>query len=220
MFSSIFANGTTVVSFAICMVAAVVFGILNALVFTFKSKHTSSFALTLALLPMAVAMVIMLVNGNIGAGIAVAGAFALVRFRSVPGNGRDIAAIFVSMALGLAVGMGYIGIACVFFVFVTVVTMGLTAINFGENQEKVKQLKILIPENYDYQGLFDEVFAKYTKSVKLDKVKTANMGTLFELTYIVEFRDETVPKAFFDELRTRNGNLNIAVSNVEEMLSL
>ena len=220
MFNSILTNGTTIANFSVCMVAAIVLGILTSFVFMLKSKHTSSFALTLALLPMAVAMVIMLVNGNVGAGIAVAGAFTLVRFRSVPGTAREISAIFIDMAIGLAIGMGYIGIAVMFFAFSAVITVVLTLVNFGEKKAATKQLKILIPENYDYEGLFDEVFEKYTKSVQLEKVKTTNMGTLFELTYIVEFKGETIPKQFFDDLRTRNGNLNITVSNTEEMLSL
>ena len=131
MLNSIFTGEQTIASLLICLVAAMVLGVLTALVFLYKSKHSAGFALTLALLPMAVAVVIMLVNGNLGVGVAVAGAFTLVRFRSVPGTAREIAAIFTSMALGLALGMGYIGIAVIFFVLIAIFTLILTAMNFG-----------------------------------------------------------------------------------------
>jgi hypothetical protein len=202
----------TVSTFLICLVTAIALGVLTALVFLFKSRHSASFALTLALLPMAVAVIIMMVNGNVGTGVAVAGAFALVRFRSVPGTAREIAAIFVDMALGLAIGMGYIGVAVLFFILAAALTLVLTALRFGENSQQEKQLKITIPENVDYAGLFDDVFAAYNVHAELEKVKTANMGTLFELTYNARFPDGQIPKAFLDELRVRNGNLNIVVS--------
>ena len=213
MLNSIFTGSQTIVSLLICFGVSIALGVLTALVFLHKSKHSAGFALTLALLPMAVAMVIMLVNGNLGAGVAVAGTFALVRFRSVPGTAREIAAIFTSMAIGLALGMGYIGIAVIFFVLISIFTLVLTAIDFGAPSKHEKSLKITIPESFDYTGLFDEVFDKFGVKVTLRKIRTTNMGTLFELTYDAVFPDGSIPKDFIDEIRTRNGNLNIIVSD-------
>ncbi len=213
MLNSIIGDSVTVMSLLICLFSALVLGVLTAKVFLYKCKHTSSFAITLALLPMAVAVVIMLVNGNIGTGVAVAGAFALVRFRSVPGTAREIAAIFTAMALGLALGMGYIGIAFIFFAVIGICTLVLTFVDFGGNSNEEKQLKITLPENYDYNGLFDDVLDKFTTKRSLDKVRTTNMGTLYELTYSITLPEGNVPKEFIDELRTRNGNLNIVVGD-------
>ncbi|MCH5349810.1 MAG: DUF4956 domain-containing protein [Oscillospiraceae bacterium] len=216
MLNSIFAESQTVVSLLICFAVSIALGVLTALVFLYKSKHSAGFALTLALLPMAVAVVIMLVNGNLGAGVAVAGAFTLVRFRSVPGTAREIAAIFTSMAIGLALGMGCIGIAVIFFVIIAAFTLILTAINFGAPSKNEKSLKITIPESFDYTGLFDEVFEKFGVKVSLRKIRTTNMGTLFELTYDAIFPEDNIPKEFIDEIRTRNGNLNIIISDFTE----
>ena len=213
MLNSIFTESQTIVSLLICFGVSIALGVLTALVFLHKSKHSAGFALTLALLPMAVAMVIMLVNGNLGAGVAVAGTFALVRFRSVPGTAREIAAIFTSMAIGLALGMGYIGIAVIFFVLISIFTLVLTAIDFGAPSKHEKSLKITIPESVDYTGLFDEVFEKFGVKANLRKIRTTNMGTLFELTYDAVFPSGSIPKEFIDEIRTRNGNLNIVISD-------
>lgn len=198
-----------------CLVIAMVLGVLTSLVFSFRSTHTKSFSLTLALLPMVVCIVIMMVNGNIGAGVAVAGTFALVRFRSVPGTAREIAAIFTAMAEGLIVGMGYVGIAVLFFLLASALTLVLTAINFGSSGRNVKELHITIPENFDYNGLFDEVFEKYLKKSELIRIRTTNMGTLFELTYRVTFPGEFLPKEFLDEIRAKNGNLNVVLGDFE-----
>ncbi len=216
MMSSIFSNSVSLNALLISLLAALVLGILTALVFLYKSKHSSSFALALALLPMVVALVIMLVNGNIGTGVAVAGAFALVRFRSVPGTAREIAAIFVDVAIGLALGMGYIGIAVIFFVIASLATIILTAVHFGGRGGVEKQVKITIPENLNYEGLFDEVFKQYTQTYELTRVRTTNMGTLYELTYLATFTEDPVKKAFIDDIRTRNGNLNVVVGAPEE----
>ena len=213
MLNSIFTESHTLASLLVCLGVSIALGVLNSLVFLWKSKHSAGFALTLALLPMAVAVVIILVNGNLGAGVAVAGAFTLVRFRSVPGTAREIAAIFTSMAIGLALGMGCVGIAVIFFVLIAAFTMILTAIDFGAPSKHEKSLKITIPESFDYTGLFDEVFEKFGVKVTLQKIRTTNMGTLFELTYGAVFPSESIPKEFIDEIRTRNGNLNIVVSD-------
>ena len=188
-------------------------GILTALVFSYRARQTASFSLALAILPMAVAVVIMMVNGNVGTGVAVAGTFALVRFRSLPGTAREIAAIFSAMAMGLALGMGYVGLAAIFFLLVAILTLALTAAGFGTAPASEKELKITIPENFDYNGLFDDLFTKYTKHARLAKVRTTNMGTLYELTYDVSLPGGEVPKSFIDEIRTRNGNLGISIGD-------
>ena len=216
MLNSIIETPITLPSLLICLAAAMILGVLTAAVFLYRSRHSASFALTLALLPMAVAVVIMLVNGNIGTGVAVAGAFALVRFRSVPGTAREIAAIFTAMALGLALGMGYLGIAVIFFVLAALFTLVLTAVNFGAAPRTEKQLKITIPENYNYEGLFDDVFQNYQIQAGLERIRTTNMGTLFELTYHASCPGGRIPKEFLDELRARNGNLTIVVGDVME----
>ncbi len=216
MLNSILTNPMTLPSFLLCLASAMALGILTALVFLYRSRHSASFALTLALLPMTVAVIIMLVNGNIGTGVAVAGAFALVRFRSVPGSAREIAAIFTAMAIGLALGMGYVGTAVLFFLFSAVFTISLTRINFGGASRFERHLKITIPENFNYQGLFDDVFAQYTAKACLTKIRTTNMGTLFELSYDIILKEKEVSKAFLDELRTRNGNLNIVIGDFSD----
>lgn len=216
MLNSIITTPITVTQLLVCLVAAMALGVFNAQVFLYRSRHSAGFALTLAMLPMAVAIVIMLVNGNIGTGVAVAGAFALVRFRSVPGTAREIAAIFTAMALGLALGMGYIAIAVIFFLFTAAFTLALTKVEFGAPSRYLRQMKITIPESFNYEGLFDDIFQQYTRSCQLERIKTTNMGALFELTYQVEMKEDQVPKEFIDQLRTRNGNLNIVVGNFSE----
>lgn len=216
MLNSILSSGLTVSSFFICTAVSLVLGIATALLSGFRARTTKSFAITLAVLPAVVQVVLMLVNGNLGAGVAVAGAFSLVRFRSAPGNAREIAAIFLAMALGLATGMGYVVLALVFFAVVAAVFVLLTLCHFGGNTAGERTLKITIPENIDYERVFDDLLARYTKEYTLDKVKTTNMGSLFELHYRLVFRDAGVPKAFLDELRCRNGNLPIVCGRETE----
>lgn len=208
MLNSILGSELTLVSFLICTAVSLLLGVGTALVSIYRSRTTQSFAVTLAILPAVVQLVIMLVNGNLGAGVAVAGAFGLVRFRSAPGTAKEIGALFLAMAIGLATGMGYVGLAVMAFVIVSA-AMLLTAVNFGGAEEHERVLKITIPESLDHDGLFDDLFEKYTKSCVLERVKTSNMGTLYELTYRVTLPDDHTPKAFLDELRCRNGNLNI-----------
>ena len=206
-------------TFLLCILLAVVLGIGTAIVFSFKARNSASMALTLSIMPAAIAIVIMMVNGNVGAGVAVAGAFTLVRFRSVPGTAREIAAIFMDMAVGLACGMGHIWIAILFFVIMAVLVIALTLFGFGERSGN-QQLKITIPENLDYNDLFDDLFKKYTSSWDLVRVRTTNMGTLYELCYDVVLKDEKKTKAFMDEIRCRNGNLNITLGRPVEGATL
>lgn len=208
MFNSIITTPITLSQFVLCMVTALVLGVLASLVFTYKHSHTGSLAVALALLPCVVAMVIMMVNGNVGAGLAVAGTFALVRFRSAPGTAREITGLFFAVALGLACGMGQLGLAAVFFVLFSAALLLLTFTHFCD-MGGTRTLKITIPENLDYEGLFDDLFEKYTRSHELIRVRTTNMGTLFELTYLISFKSGGITKQFIDELRCRNGNLSI-----------
>lgn len=209
MLSSVINGVVTVPSFLICVLSALVLGLLTALVFTARSYHTGSLTISLALLPPVVTVVIMLVNGNVGAGLAVAGTFALVRFRSVPGTAREITGLFLSVSLGLACGMGYVGLAALFFVIMGATVLILGRLRFGESSPACRQLKITIPENLDYEGLFDDLFQQYTLSHELVRVKTTNMGTLYELCYEVRLKDTGISKAFLDEIRCRNGNLTV-----------
>ena len=220
MLNTILTRPLALAPLLVCFAAAVLLGVLTAIVFTYKSRHSASFALTLALLPLTVSVIILMVNGNVGTGVAVAGAFALVRFRSVSGTAREIAAIFTEMALGLALGMGYVGLAALFFAISAVLTLLLTALRFGAPDAREKQLRITVPENVDYETVFDDVFAQHGVTAKLERVRTTNMGTLFELTYAVRLRSDRVPKAFIDDLRVRNGNLNIVVGAPVERESL
>ena len=207
-------------TFLICILLALALGIGTALVFSFKTKHSASMSITLAIMPPAIALVIMLVNGNIGAGVAVAGAFALVRFRSMPGTAREIAGIFVAMAVGLACGMDQIVLALLFFAVMAVAVIVLTLIGFGDSSAKKRQLRITIPEDLDYYELFDDLFVKYTKFYDLTRVRTTNMGTLYELWYEVIMKDDRMTKAFLDELRCRNGNLKITIGRIVEKNTL
>ena len=214
MLDSIITMDITLPIFLLCSAASLLLGIAAAFVMTRGTHTTQSFCMTIAVLPLAVQMVIMLVNGNLGAGVAVAGAFGLVRFRSAPGSAREIAAIFFAMTLGLATGMGYLGLAVLFFIGFSAVFLLLGALHFGKGDETERILKITIPENLDYDGLFTDVFRRYLKSCALEQVKTTNMGTLYELQYRVVFRQAQISKEFLDELRCRNGNLNIVCARV------
>lgn len=220
MLNSILGTELTLTSFLICTGVSLLLGVGTALVAGYRSRSTQSLAITLAILPAVVQAVIMLVNGSIGAGIAVAGAFSLVRFRSAPGTAREIAAIFLAMAIGLATGMGYVGLAVLLFLILAGAMLALTVLRFGQKEDAGRILKITIPEDLDYDGLFDDLFERYTTAHTLEKVKTTNMGTLYELRYRITLRQEPIPKVFLDELRCRNGNLNITCCREESHESL
>ena len=215
-FSAVYnaSTGITLGSFLICVGAALALGALIALSARVRSRHSGGFLLTLAMLPAAVAVVIMLVNGNLGAGVAVAGAFSLVRFRSTPGTAREICAIFVAMAVGLGCGMGYPGFSALFAVIMCLVLAlcTLTGIGHRGNQRLQKILRITVPEDLDYGDMFEDIFAEYTKSAELISVKTTNLGSLNRLTYEVELKKPGTEKALIDALRVRNGNLEISLS--------
>ena len=214
MLDSIIGIQITLQVFLICTVVSLVLGLGTAMLCMYKSRYTQSFVVTLAMLPAVVQVVIMLVNGNIGAGVAVAGAFSLVRFRSAPGSAREIGMIFLAMAIGLATGMGYVVLAVAFFLIMAAFVVILGAVQFGSSNEYERELKITIPETLDYEGLFDDLFQKYTRSAQLYRVKTSNMGTLYEVDYHIVLKTERIPREFLDELRCRNGNLNIVCGRV------
>ena len=210
MLDSIITNGSiTAVSFFLCTAVSLALGLGVAFLNSWRSRSSGGFTLTLALLPAVVQLIILLVNGNLGAGVAVAGAFGLVRFRSAPGTAKEIAMLFLAMALGLATGLGYVALAAVFFGVTALFTLALGAAGLGAQAAGERELRITIPEDLDYEGLFDDLLEQYAKAWQLERVKTSHMGTLYELQYRVTLRGEQVPKAFLDELRTRNGNLTI-----------
>lgn len=221
IFQGIFDTQSTVIisvpEFMLCIGVTLVIGLILAWVYTYRNRYTKSFLVTLALLPAIVCVVIMMVNGNVGAGVAVAGAFSLVRFRSVPGTAKEIGAIFLGMCAGLIAGMGYLGYAVLFTVVLCGVMMLYSRLDFGsrKNDEKYKVLHITIPEDLDYTGVFDEVLGEYTSSHELVQVKTTNMGSLFRLTYNLVLNSSEEEKELIDKLRCRNGNLEISVSRME-----
>lgn len=215
MLNSIIQTNITAGAFLACTSASLVLGVLCAFLCKYKNNTSQSFLFTIAILPAIVQLIIMLVNGNIGTGVAVAGTFGLVRFRSAQGSAREIASIFMTMALGIATGMGYLAVAGFFFVVMAAFQLALVETGFGSAPETQKDLRIMIPEDLDYEGIFDDIFERYLTSAKLLRVKTSNLGTLYELRYLISMKDENVPKAFLDELRTRNGNLNIVCGQVD-----
>ncbi len=214
MLDTIIGTELTLRVFLLCTGASLLLGLGAAALCMYKNNCSQSFVVTLAMLPAIVQVVIMLVNGNIGAGVAVAGTFTLVRFRSVPGTAREIGMIFLAMAIGLATGMGYVALAALFFVIMAAFSLILSALRFGAGHANERELKITIPETLDYDGLFDDLFETYTASHHLERVKTTNMGTLYELDYRIVLRSDSVPKEFLDALRCRNGNLNIVCGKV------
>ena len=193
----------------LCTATSLALGTAIAAIHTFRNRYTKGFVMTLALLPAVVQMVILMVNGNLGTGVAVAGAISLVRFRSAPGSAREICSIFLAMAVGLATGMGYLAAAALFVLVIGGASILYTCLRFGEQKQLEKELKITIPETLDYTDLFDDLFARYTAYWKLEQVKTTNMGSLYRLDYRIALRDPAQEKAFLDELRCRNGNLEI-----------
>ena len=217
IFDSELTSVISLTDFLLCLGMSILLGLGLAFAYMYKTQCTKSFLVTLALLPSVVCVVIMMVNGNIGTGVAVAGAFSLVRFRSAPGSAREIVALFLAMGAGLIAGMGYIGYALLFTVIMCILFLFYNQIDFGstKNDSLLKTLRITIPEDLNYTDVFTDIFGKYTESVELVKVKTTNMGSMFCLTYNIKLKDLSKEKDFIDELRTRNGNLEIMISRQE-----
>lgn len=190
-------------------VLAGILGLVISITYLKTGKVSKNFARTLIILPMLVCVVMLVVNGNLGASVAIVGAFGLIRFRSLQGNSRDIAFVFFAMTLGLTCSVGSIAFAAGITALVCLVLIVLHVFHYAENRAEEKELRITIPENLDYNGIFDDLFETYTKKNKLIRVKTSNMGSLYELTYRIELATEDKEKEFIDELRCRNGNLTV-----------
>ena len=218
MFDSIFATTTSgsieLLPLLQSMLCALALGFVLSLTYCYHSRHTKSFVLALAVLPAVVAVVIAMVNGNVGAGVAVAGAFSLVRFRSAPGSARDIVFIFLAMCVGLVAGMGYVACAAVVCAVLCAVLVAYQTISFGPMGESSdRSLRITVPEDLDFSGMFDDVLDSYCAYHELVQVKTTNMGSLYRLVYHIGIRDLSRQKDLIDELRCRNGNLEIQISS-------
>ncbi len=217
IFDTAAASVISVTDFLLCLGFSLALGLVMAFAYMYRTRYTKSFVVTLALLPAVVCIVIMLVNGNVGTGVAVAGAFSLVRFRSVPGTAKEICTLFLAMGAGLICGMGYLGFTVLFTVIMCIMFVLYNRIDFGEkkNAGLYKTLNIVIPEDLNYCEVFDDVFEQYTAHCELVRVKTTNMGSMFKLTYNIILKDVKEEKAMLDTLRCRNGNLEIAVSRQE-----
>ena len=201
----------------LCACASLALGLVLACMYMFRSHHTRSFATALAVLPAIVCVVIMMVNGNLGAGVAVAGAFSLVRFRSAPGSARDIGFIFLGMCVGLVAGMGYLAYAAIVTLLIGGALVVLQAANFGAAEASPeRRLRVTVPEDLDFAGAFDDLLARYTTYHRLVQVKTTNMGSLYKLSYDICLRDTAQEKLFIDEIRVRNANLEVSLSEMAE----
>lgn len=203
----------------VCLGCSLVVGLFLAACYMFRSRYTKSFVATLALLPAIVCVVILMVNGNVGTGVAVAGAFSLVRFRSVPGTAREIGAIFLAMATGLVLGMGYLAFGCLIALVLGGAGVAYTLLNLGGRAPRHQLLHITIPEDLNYQGVFDDILQRYAAQYQLTQVKTTNLGSLFRLTYQLTLRPNAGEKALIDDLRCRNGNLEITLCSQETPLA-
>lgn len=216
MFSSIFSSAEAVSYTAgdiiVCSIVSVVLGILIALIFHFVGETSKSYKTSLVILPLLVQAVIMMVNGNLGTSVAVLGAFSLVRFRSVPGNSKEICGVFFAMAVGLATAMGCLVFAATLTIVVGVIFIVCEKLFNGFNTNQ-KALRITIPENLDYTSVFDDIFSKYTKKAELINVKTTNMGSMFELKYMIDVKADINEKQMIDEIRCKNGNLTVICSH-------
>ena len=218
MLESILTEATATISLTdciICIVVAIILGGIISVTHKLTTKTTPNFLLTLAVLPVLVQVVILLINGNLGTSLAVAGAFSLIRFRSMPGNSKEIISVFWAMAVGLGIGMGYIAYSSIITIIVAILIIVLNKVVSKFQDLSERKLKIVIPENLDYEEVFDDIFKKYTNKIALQKVKTTNMGSMYELVYIVSMKPGQKEKEFMDEIRCRNGNMVVAFERQE-----
>jgi len=207
--SSIFGEIPAIIAVIISMIVSLIMGLVVAGAYRFKSEYSQNLAKTLVLLPAMVQIVIFFASRNIGVGIAVLGAFSLIRSLSTADNARDIAHLFFAMSLGIVTGMGYLFFAFIFLVCVGCAALLLTIFQYGKSEENVHNLRIKVPENLNFQGVFDDIFEKYTESAEMETVKTTQMGSLYELMFLVRLKEPHDIQAFLDELSIRNGNLPI-----------
>ncbi len=203
----------SVMSIIWCLLSALVLGFVISFTYRLTSKYSKNFLITISLLPLIVCSVIIMVNGNLGTSVAVLGAFSLIRFRSMPGNSKEILIVFLSMSIGLSLGMGQLVFACILTAFFLIGIVLYTKVSLFERNSKEKILKIIIPENLNYEKVFDDIFTKYTSKFSLEMVKTTNMGSLFDLSYNIILKKDVSEKEFIDELRIRNGNLKIILTH-------
>ena len=221
--TSVFGSTDSLVSsvstfeFLMCCIASLVLGAAVAAIYMFRHNYSKNFVVTLALLPLIVQMVITLVNGNLGAGIAVMGVFNLVRFRSIPGSAKDIGSVFLAMAVGLATGMGFIGLAVLFTIIVAIANVAYVLSPFGQPQQPAKVLRITVPEDLEFSGMFDNVLARYAAEHELTEVRTTNMGSLYQLEYAVRLVQPGLEKQLIDEVRCLNGNLKVSLGNAQQI---
>ncbi len=211
--SIISSTGVSVSDFLLCSGISIILGLVIAIVYRYTSKYSKNFLITLVVLPVLVQTIIFMTSGSLGTSIAIVGTFSLVKFRSLPGTSKEIMSIIFAMAIGLATGVGQLLFAIIVTIMVSILIIILSKSKFGDTGNNQKILKIVIPEDMDYQSVFDDVFKKYLKNVRLDSVKTINMGSLFELTYMVDLNNNINEKEFIDEIRVRNGNLKIMLSH-------
>ena len=214
LFTSVLGDTFTAGTYLLLLGTAFLAGLITAFAASFKNEASKSFLAALILLPPVVTTVIMMVNGNVGTGIAVAGAFSLVRFRSAQGKARDIVSIFIVMTAGLACAAGYAGAAILFTLIVSAVMMLLQIL--PASQDRMMELSVTVPENLHFAEEFEDVFAKYTKSHRMVSSRTSNMGSLFKLNYRIEIKEPALMQEFMDELRIRNGNLEVRISECGE----
>lgn len=216
MLTSLFTNTTSsidITSILICTIVSLLLGIIVAVTHRFTSKYNKNFLITLAILPVLVQSVMIMVNGNLGTSVAILGAFGLVRFRSLPGTSKEILSVFFAMAIGLATGMGHIGFATIMTIAVAIMIITLSKLPIFGVTKPIKLLKITIPEDLDYTTVFDDIFAKYLNSFELEKAKTTDMGSLFDLNYNVTLKSGTNEKELIDAIREKNGNLRVILSS-------
>ncbi len=217
LLKSVFSGGSlSLGSVLLVLGLALVLGVIGAWSYIRKNRSNRSMAVTLSLLPLITAAVIMAVNGNLGAGIAVAGSFSLIRFRSAQGTGQEILAVFLAAAVGLCLGAGYAVLACLLMALYLLASAVLSALHFGQEADSERELRVTLPEALDYEGLFDDLLAAHCASYTLEQVRTVEMGTAFQLIYRVSMKGQTPPKAFLDALRERNGNLPVSLGLIPQ----
>ena len=224
MFGSIISNYKSPLTCILAVIIALGLGVILSFMSFYRSRSSKNFYVSVVILPAVAAVIILIVNGLIddstfalASGVAISGAFSLVKFRSAQGNAREIAIIFIAMAIGILSGAGYVAYAIIFTLILGLTIMVLTRFNIFERKTSTERmLRIMIPENLDYQSVFDSIFETYTDECKLLKAKSSNMGSLFSLTYKIKLKDPKSEKIFVDEIRTRNGNLEISIEDLKE----
>lgn len=197
------------------LICALILGLIISAVYKYRLDYSSKFIIMLAVMPALVSFVIMVINGNLGVSVVVLGAFGLVRFRSAPGSSKEIVYLFFAMATGLSVGLGFLSLAVLICAVICIMLLILELIHFEYVDTRSRLLRITIPEDLEYPGLFDDLFMKYTSAHSFERVKTVNMGTMFQLSYKIELRDLEREKEFIDSLRCRNGNLDIMICKIQ-----